>query len=233
MKYRVIVIAFALLASAAWVTAQESLPNGQGPAAPLPETTPAHHSYAIGYDLGASFRGDQIPLDIENLLAGVKDAANGADPKYSPELLGAAMQKLAEKRLAVLRERNLAFLQRNQSQPDVKTTASGLQYQVLKQGQGPSPRPTDVVQTHYTGMLIDGSVFDSTEGGPPAQFPVKEVIPGWTEALLKMKTGDRWRLFIPANLAYGEEGFGESIPPHATLIFDLELLGIGRPGGER
>ncbi|MCA9236542.1 MAG: FKBP-type peptidyl-prolyl cis-trans isomerase [Planctomycetales bacterium] len=215
-----------LAASAAWVVAQESLPAGGGGPEP-PATTPAHHSYAIGYDLGASFRADQIPLDIDSLLAGLRDGSGGAEPKYSQELLAAAMQRLGEQRLAVLRQRNLAFLQKNQQQPGVQTTRTGLQYQVLKQGTGATPTAGDVVRTHYTGTLIDGSVFDSTEGGPPAEFPVNRVIAGWTEALLKMKVGDRWRLFVPANLAYGEEGYGDAIPPHSTLIFELELVGIG------
>ena len=121
------------------------------------------------------------------------------------------------------------FLAANAKKEGVKTTASGLQYKVIKSGSGPSPKPTDTVKVHYNGTLIDGTVFDSSiRRGSPATFPVNGVIPGWTEALQLMKVGDKWQLFIPAKLAYGEQGPGP-IGPNATLIFDVELLGIEKP----
>ncbi|MAT70500.1 MAG: hypothetical protein CMJ58_13360 [Planctomycetaceae bacterium] len=208
------------------------MPQGGGGAA-RPPAAPAAHSYAIGYDLGASFRADQIGLDVNALVSGVQDGLGGVQPEYSQEALAAAMQQLAQKRIAILQKRNVEFLKQNATQQGVQVTPSGLQYQVLKQGAGASPAATDVVRTHYTGRLIDGSVFDSTQGGPPATFPVNQVIPGWTEALQKMKVGDQWRLFIPAELAYGPDGFGDAIPPHSTLIFDLQLLGIEAQPGPR
>jgi hypothetical protein len=120
-----------------------------------------------------------------------------------------------------------AFLKANREKEGVVTLESGLQYQVLQQGNGPSPRPTDRVRTHYHGTLIDGSVFDSSvEQGEPVTFGVTEVIAGWTEALQRMKVGDKWRIFLPSELAYGGQGAGAEIGPNSALIFEIELLGI-------
>ena len=119
------------------------------------------------------------------------------------------------------------FLEKNGAREEVTTTASGLQYEVLKAGDGPSPAETDEVTVHYHGTLINGKVFDSSvERGQPASFPVNRVIAGWVEALQLMKVGDKWKLFIPSDLAYGPRGAGNDIGPNATLIFEVELLGI-------
>ena len=119
------------------------------------------------------------------------------------------------------------FLAKNRQQPGVKVTDSGLQYKVIESGNGDSPGPADVVSCHYRGTLIDGTEFDaSANRGGPAQFPVNRVIPGWTEALQMMKVGDKWQLFIPAELAYGNNPPGPPIEAGSTLIFDIELLGI-------
>ncbi|MBI5685481.1 MAG: FKBP-type peptidyl-prolyl cis-trans isomerase [Verrucomicrobia bacterium] len=119
------------------------------------------------------------------------------------------------------------FLAENAKKEGVKTTASGLQYLVLKSGSGPSPKATDGVKVHYHGTLINGTVFDSSvERGEPISFPVGGVIPGWVEALQLMKVGDKWKLFIPAKLAYGEQSPSPQIPPNSVLIFEVELLGI-------
>jgi FKBP-type peptidyl-prolyl cis-trans isomerase len=139
----------------------------------------------------------------------------------------------AEEKQKVTAEKNLkageAFLAENAKKEGVKTTASGLQYKVIKSGTGPSPKPTDVVKVQYHGTLIDGTVFDSSvRRNQPATFTVNGVIPGWTEALQLMKVGDKWKLFIPAKLAYGEQGSGP-IGPNIVLIFDVELLGIEKP----
>ena len=123
-----------------------------------------------------------------------------------------------------------AFLARNAQREEVITTASGLQYEVLAAGDGPSPAATDLVTVHYTGTLIDGTVFDSSvERGQPAEFPANRLIPGWVEALQLMRVGDKWMLYIPSDLAYGERGAGGAIGPNQTLIFEIELLGV-RPG---
>jgi FKBP-type peptidyl-prolyl cis-trans isomerase len=145
------------------------------------------------------------------------------------ELQKSAMAKAEEKQIAAA-EKNLkageAFLAANAKKEGVKTTASGLQYKVIKAGTGASPKPTDIVKVHYTGTLVDGTVFDSSvQRGEPATFPVNGVIPGWTEALQLMKVGDKWQLVIPSKLAYGEQG-PRAIGPNSTLIFDVELLGI-------
>ena len=122
-----------------------------------------------------------------------------------------------------------AFLAANKSKDGVKTLPSGLQYKVIKSGTGATPGPTDVVQAHYKGTLLDGTVFDSSyDRGKPETFPVNGVIPGWTEALQLMKVGDKWELFVPANLAYKETGAGSDIGPNAVLLFDVELLDVGK-----
>jgi len=119
------------------------------------------------------------------------------------------------------------FLAENAKKEGVKTTASGLQYKIIKSGTGESPKPTDTVKVHYHGTLIDGTVFDSSvQRGQPVTFPVERVIPGWVEALQLMKVGDKWQLFIPAKLAYGDRSPGPAIPPNSVLIFEVELLGI-------
>jgi FKBP-type peptidyl-prolyl cis-trans isomerase FklB len=137
-----------------------------------------------------------------------------------------AKEKAAEKS-AQARGGGEKFLTENGARPEVTTTASGLQYEVLQSGEGATPGPTDKVKVHYHGMLIDGTVFDSSvERGEPISFPVNGVIAGWTEALQLMKEGDKWKIFIPYNLAYGERGAGSKIPPYAALIFEVELLDV-------
>ena len=143
-------------------------------------------------------------------------------------------QEIQNKQIAKMKEASeknakegAAFLAENKNKEGVITLESGLQYKVLKSGDGPSPKETDTVVTHYRGNLINGEIFDSSyKRGQPATFPVSGVIAGWTEALQKMKVGDKWQLFIPSNLAYGENGAGQKIGPNEVLIFELELLEI-------
>src|SRR5437762_190528 len=142
-----------------------------------------------------------------------------------------AMDQFTAKKLGPGAEKNLKdgheFLATNKTKQGVVTTETGLQYFVIKSGAGRSPKPTDVVRVHYQGMMLDGKVFETTAGKDAAEFPVNRVIPGWTEALQKMKAGDKWRLYIPPHLAYGPQGPpGGPIPPFATLIFDIELLDV-------
>jgi FKBP-type peptidyl-prolyl cis-trans isomerase len=126
------------------------------------------------------------------------------------------------------------FLTQNKSKEGIKTTSSGLQYRVLKEGNGPSPSASDTVVAHYTGKTLNGKVFDtSLDDGQPLIYPANQLIPGWTEALQLMKVGSKWELFIPAELAYGERGAGQDIGPNSTLIFEMELLGIGTPDSLR
>ena len=196
-------------------------------------------SYAIGLDIATSLKRQELDLDVKALTTGIADGLAG-NPALTEEQQRAVlmefqktlMDKAAEKQKTAAGT-NLkageAFLAENAKKEGVKTTASGLQYKVIKSGAGPSPKPTDVVKVHYHGTLIDGTIFDSSvQRNTPATFPVNGVIPGWTEALQLMKVGDKWQLVIPAKLAYGEEGPGP-IGPNSVLIFEVELLGIEKP----
>ena len=194
-------------------------------------------SYAIGLDIATSLRARDLDLDPKALAAGIADAI--ADkPALKPEEVREVLTKFQEEMMAkgatknkADAEKNLkageAFLAENGKKEGVKTTASGLQYKVLKSGSGTSPKKTDTVKVHYHGTLIDGKVFDSSvQRGEPVTFPVGGVIPGWVEALQLMKVGDKWQLFIPAKLAYGDNIPDPVIGPNATLVFEVELLDI-------
>jgi len=201
---------------------------GQGqPGQPAqgPPTDQRHYSYAIGLEMGSRFRADKLPLDVDSIIAGIRDALAEKDPRYSPELCQLAMERLSEQQMAAYARRNQEFLVQNGKAQGVQTTVSGLQYKVITSGNGPSPTGEDTVKVNYRGRLIDGGVFDESPPNEPASLPLKRMIPGWAEALQLMKVGDKWELVIPPNLAYGEEG-RDVIPPNSTLIFDVELLGI-------
>jgi len=242
MKIPTIALLVAVALSAAWVVAQETLPVAPGQAAPpqagaaapgapaaAPPTDARHYSYALGLDLGTSFRNDKLPLDVESVMAGVRDGLEGKDPKFSMDLCAASIERLSAERMAAMQRRNKEYLVENAKAEGVQTTPSGLQYKVLKSGDGATPTAEDAVKVHYRGQLVDGTVFDESYGGDPATLELsgpRGVIPGWVEALEKMKVGDKWQLVIPSDLAYGERGYPGAIPPNATLIFELELLGI-------
>lgn len=195
-------------------------------------------SYGIGMNIGRGMRSDGMQLHLESFIQGLRDGLEGAPAKYPEEQLRAAMETLQREMQAKqqqqeqsVTERNKregeAFLAGNKNKQGVKTLASGLQYEVLRAGNGPSPKASDTVQVHYEGTLLDGKVFDSSiKRGQPAEFPVNGVIPGWTEALQLMKVGDKWRVFIPSDLAYGPRGAGRVIGPNAVLIFEVELLAV-------
>ncbi len=196
-------------------------------------------SYALGLSMGNNFRGSGIKtLNIKDFADGVAAVFEGAQPKMSYDEAKAEIKRFfeameAEQRAAAAKmgEVNEAagkkFLEENGKRTEVKTTASGLQYEVLNEGTGKQPVASDNVTVHYTGKLIDGTVFDSSvERGAPATFGVTQVIPGWVEALQMMKEGAKWRLFIPSNLAYGPNGAGNVIGPNSTLIFDVELIKV-------
>ena len=197
-------------------------------------------SYALGMTIGSNLRADGIAIDGAAFLKGVQDAIANAKPALSEQEMSAVLSQLQsdikarriEKQAqaaAANKSQGEAFLSANGAKPGVKTLASGLQYQVLTAGTGPVPTTSDTVVCNYRGTLIDGTEFDSsaTHGGP-ASFPVQGVISGWTEALQLMPVGSKWRLFVPAALAYGERGAGEDIGPNAVLVFDIELLSIAK-----
>ena len=198
-------------------------------------------SYAIGLELGNSLKKGKVEANADMLMRGLKDGLSGAKPLLTEEQVKetmTALQKdMMDKQAAAAKEageKNEAagkkFLEENKKKEGVKTTASGLQYKVLKEGTGESPKETDMVITNYKGTTLDGTEFDSSyKRNEPATFPVNRVIKGWTEALLMMKPGAKYQLFIPSNLAYGERAVGKDIGPNSTLLFDVELIGIKPP----
>ncbi len=197
-------------------------------------------SYSIGADIGANFKKQDLDIDVKALAAGMADALAGktaltdAEMRETMNKFRTEMMGKMETRQKAAGEKNLkegeAFLAANAKKEGVKTLPSGLQYKVLKSGQGKTPKATDTVKVNYHGTLIDGTVFDSSvERGEPVTFPVNQVIPGWTEALQLMKEGDKWQLVIPGKLAYGERGAGAKIGPNSTLIFDVDLISVEKP----
>lgn len=197
------------------------------------KTDTEKYSYAIGYQFAKNLKGQSVEIDASALSLAVDDVIGDKEPRITEEQMQQAMQAMYEKRREKLKaegEENLKkgkeFLEANKSKEGVKTTASGLQYKVIEEGQGAKPSAEDTVVVHYKGTLIDGTEFDSSYSrNQPAEFPVKAVIPGWTEALQLMKKGSKYELFIPSELAYGERG-RPSIPPHSVLVFQVELLDI-------
>ena len=202
------------------------------------KTDKEKESYAVGMGMGKNLSRQGVEVDPELLLKGLTDVLNKRKTRLSDEEFRTTMRNL-NKRLrakqsvqrshsgAKNKKEGAAFLARNRKKSGVVTLPSGLQYQVLRKGKGAKPGPSSRVVTNYRGTLIDGTEFDSSyKRGKPATFPVKGVIAGWTEALQLMPTGSKWKLYVPANLAYGERGAGRMIGPNATLIFEIELLEI-------
>ena len=196
-------------------------------------------SYALGMSMGHNFKGTGIKtLNSADFAAGVASVYDGVKPEMTFDeakrivneyfaKLEAEMQAEAAKQGEVNRKNGEAFLSENAKREGIKVTESGLQYEVLESGKGDSPKASDNVEVHYAGKLIAGTVFDSSvERGVPASFGVTQVIPGWVEALQLMHEGDKWRLYIPSDLAYGPNGAGGVIGPNMTLIFDVELLRV-------
>ena len=192
---------------------------------------------AVSYSVGMSVAGSLMQQNLENInpepfLEGITDALEGKTPKYTPEEANAIIQKYlqaaGEAKFGKIKEEGEAFLAENAKKEGVTTTPSGLQYEVINEGNGKSPSETSNVTVHYHGTLIDGSVFDSSVSrGEPATFGVNQVIKGWTEALQLMKEGDKYRLYIPQELAYGANPHpGGPIKPYMPLVFDVELLEV-------
>lgn len=192
-------------------------------------------SYGIGRQMGKQLSDNPLDeVDIEAVVAGVRSGFSGEKGELTPEQLKEAFEEInaqiAERQAKVgekLSAEGEKFLAENADRTEVTVTESGLQYEIITEGDGGKPFAASKVRTHYQGSLIDGTVFDSSyERGEPAEFPVNGVIPGWTEALQMMPIGSKWRLYIPYQLAYGQHGAGDKIAPYSTLIFDIELLEI-------
>jgi|ERR1700722_13648355 len=195
-------------------------------------------SYCIGLETGKQLREQFKEMDLKLLVTGFQDGFSQAKPQLTTDEIKAVLNAIREQveaqqkqYVAQLAQDNKVksedFLEKNKKHEGINVLPSGLQYKVLQAGAGATPTLLDVVTVHYTGYFLDGKEFESTyKRDKPQTFPVNRVIPGWAEALQKMKVGDKWRIFIPSYLAYGEMGFGPEIEPNLALIFDMELLGI-------
>ncbi len=193
-------------------------------------------SYSIGMNIGFNLSKQKVDINPDILAAGIKDAVAGKPQLTQDQVkdVMAQFEKDMEQKQKQAGEKNKAdgakFLEDNKKKPGVKTTSSGLQYKVEKEGTGAPPKPTDMVTVNYRGTLIDGTEFDSSyKRGQPATFPVNGVIKGWTEALQLMKVGSKYQLWIPSNLAYGERSVSPELGPNATLIFEVELTDAKAP----
>jgi len=203
-----------------------------------PKTESDKVSYSVGYRLGGDFKRQQVDINSDMLVQGIEDAASGGEALMTDEQMRTVMMNLANRVKAEQMEKQKqegaenvkageAFLAENAGKEGVKTTDSGLQYKVITAGEGKTPQKSDKVTVHYRGTLTDGSEFDSSYSrNKPASFGVGQVIPGWTEALQLMKEGDKWEIYLPSKLGYGERGAGAKIPPNSTLIFEVELISV-------
>jgi FKBP-type peptidyl-prolyl cis-trans isomerase len=229
MKFRMLVIPLCIVLAAAPAAAADKTEL---------KTQKEKLSYALGMNMGGGLKTNSIDVDADVLAQGLRDALAGKSTLLTDQearetimTVQREIQAKMQEKLKVEGEKNKkagdAFLAANKKKEGVKTLPSGLQYKILADGKGATPKATDTVTVHYKGTLIDGAEFDSSyKRNEPASFPVNGVIKGWTEALQLMKEGSKWQLFIPANLAYGEQG-RPGIPPNSVLIFEVELIKVG------
>ena len=195
-------------------------------------------SYSLGYQFGQNLKAQDVEINLDVYISGIRDSLGGKDSLMSQEEIRTTLSDL-QKRIAAVRQKELkekaeknlseskAFLAENGKKEGIKTLLSGLQYKVLAEGSGKMPKAEDTVTVHYKGTLIDGREFDASyKRGQPATFKVNGVIKGWSEALQLMKEGSKWQLYIPPDLAYGERAMGPQIPPNSALIFEVELISV-------
>jgi FKBP-type peptidyl-prolyl cis-trans isomerase FklB len=246
--FRTVAVLTMVAGAAAHAQASDVQASGQPPAAPPATTQPAQagggfadetqkNSYAVGYDFGRMIRTRKIEVVPETLINGVKDALAGAEGRLTDQEItvlvrgihNEAMRRLKNERAAQSaknRAEGAAFLEANKSRSGVVALPSGLQYEVLRPGDGPKPTPDDAVRVQFRGTLLDGKIFDTSETRPePFIVRPTAVIAGWTEALPLMSVGAKWKLFVPAELGYGDR-VADNIPPGSTLIFEVELVSI-------
>ena len=224
MKLKTLLILPVLLASASLLNASEL------------KTDKDKLSYIFGVQVGQGLRAEGIELEMDAFTAGIQDMLAGNEPQIgqaTAEKLVSAYQEKKQLEIAEIsakkQNESSTFLANNAKNDGFVVTASGLQYKIVEKGEGKSPTSEDKVIAHYTGKLLDGTVFDSShDRGEPATFPVSDVIKGWQEALPMMKEGGKWQIVVPANLAYGDRGVGNLIGPNETLIFDIELVSISK-----
>lgn len=195
-------------------------------------------SYSMGVATGTQMKRQSIEVDVDMFARGLRDAVSEGKLQLTEQEVQETLMKFQQEMVAKQAEKTKqlsetnkkegeAFLAQNKNKEGVKTLPSGLQYKIITEGKGKSPKETDTVTTHYRGTLIDGTEFDSSyKRGEPATFALKGVIKGWTEALQLMKEGSKWQLFLPSELAYGERGAGQQIGPNAALIFEVELIAV-------
>jgi FKBP-type peptidyl-prolyl cis-trans isomerase len=185
-------------------------------------------SYSFGMTMGGGLKKQGVDIDIDLLVQGLRDATGGGKLALTEEQAFEAMDAFEKDVTAKRAEDSKKFLVENKKRPGVKVTASGLQYKVLKSGKGPKPKGDDIVKVNYRASFVNGTEFEAS-GAKPFETPVNQVIPGWQEALQLMEVGSKWQLFIPPDLAYGDQGSAPAIGPNSTLIFELELVEIGKP----
>jgi FKBP-type peptidyl-prolyl cis-trans isomerase FklB len=251
MKKYVTLAAAVLVAAVGVVGAQQSGQPAQQPAAQSaqpaapqagkPESVQDRAAYVIGFNLGRQLKQNDINANADLIVKGLKDGMGGTDGLLTEQEMQETMQAFQQQVMTqqqekqkVVGEKNKAegeaFLAKNKERPGVKTTASGLQYEVIKEGTGAQPKATDTVTVHYKGTLIDGTEFDSSYGkGEPATFALNQVVQGWTEGLQLMKAGSKYKFYIPAALGWGDRGAGPLIGPNAAVVFEVELISVGAP----